>query len=268
LVDGRVAADRDTAGMDRDQLVRLLARTDSQDLRDRRQERPKAVGGPLMAMRAVWGGGAGPVDLEVRPGQVIGLTGLLGSGLHDVAFLAGGVLTPRRGEIRTAAGLTTALVPPYREAQGGFADLSVRENLTISSLRNWTHSGVVNVRRERVDSDALVKRLGVVPPDADGPFEPLSGGNKQKVIFGRALSRAPDLYVLCEPTRGVDIATRLAIYELIREIGSTQAGVLIASSDVDDLLAVCDEVGVVVDGTVSRLQAIESLGIGELEAMV
>jgi ribose transport system ATP-binding protein len=96
----------------------------------------------------------------------------------------------------------------------------------------------------------------------------LSGGNKQKVIFGRALLRKPDVFVLCEPTRGVDVGTRSEIYRLIRELAQSGAAVLVASSDAEDLFSVCDRVALAVQGSLQPLRHISELTETELELMV
>jgi ribose transport system ATP-binding protein len=272
LLDGRLAADQATAGMDRAALVDLLLQHETakvgKAVEDLRAE-GAASAGPVLEMVGAYGGRAGPVDLALRPGEVLGLTGLPGSGLHDIAFLAYGSMPPTRGAVKRKDGTRVALVPPHRETQGGFGELSVHENVTISSLWRWVIKvGLLALGRETHDSQEMVDRLAVMPPVIDGPFGVLSGGNKQKVIFGRALLNQPGVYVLCEPTRGVDVGTRSEIYRLIEEIRNDGAAVLVVSSDAEDLFAICDLIGVVQDGRISDVRRIDSIQPDELEVLV
>ena len=223
----------------------------------------------LFSAQGACAGRAGPVDLELRAGEVVGLTGLPGSGLHDVAFLVHGSVKPRKGAVMLSDGVRTALVPPHRESQGGFLELNVGQNMTVSSLADWRHPlRLLRGGAERRDTQEMVERLSVHPSDAGAAFGTLSGGNKQKVVFGRLLFQRPDLYVLCEPTRGVDVSTRAEIYRLIRQVAQDGAAVLIATSDAEDLFAVCDRIGVVVDAVVEEPQPADAMDLQHLEMVV
>ncbi|MFI5426671.1 ATP-binding cassette domain-containing protein [Aeromicrobium sp. UC242_57] len=161
------------------------------------------------------------------------------------------------------------LVPPHRETQGGFVDLSVRHNLTISSLGRWRgRTRLLAARRECEDAETVAETLGIVPDGVETPFGLLSGGNKQKVVFGRALLRKPGLFVLCEPTRGVDVETRTSIYRLIHALRDDGAAVLIVSSDSEDLFATCDRVGAVEDGVLGPLRPVHLMNSADMEALL
>jgi ribose transport system ATP-binding protein len=171
--------------------------------------------------------------------------------------------------VRRPDGVKVALVPPHRESQGGFAPMPVRSNLTVSSLSRWRRAvRLLRLDDEREAAAGMVQRLSVRPADTEVPYARLSGGNKQKVIFGRVLFEQPHVYVLCEPTRGVDIATRHDIYMLIRELRDQGAAVLVVTSDSEDLFAVCDRIGVVQDGRVHALHDIADIKPEELEVFV
>ncbi|MBS1675907.1 MAG: sugar ABC transporter ATP-binding protein [Actinobacteria bacterium] len=278
LVDGRVNADRPIAGLDREALIALMAPVGAagggeEGLHRPAVERPArehaTKGELLLRLKDVYGGRAGPVSIELHAGEVLGLTGVAASGLHDVGLLAQGALPPERGVIELGRDkMRRALVPPFREAQGGFGPMSVRENLTMSSMNRWVGRGrLVAGGREIRACEEMVDRLSIKPPRLDEEYRVLSGGNKQKVVFGRALLREPDVYVLCEPTRGVDVATRAEIYRLIREIADSGAGVLVVSSDAEDIFAVSDVVGVV-NESVGKLTPTKDLKLSDLEVLV
>lgn len=268
ILDGEISTDEPTASLDRESLVaRLVAKESEMAV----EEEATAVepGEELVALEAACGGRAGPIDLSLRGGEIIGLTGLPGSGLHDIGFLIHGSIKATGGNVRAAKKVKCALVPPHRETQGGIQLSSIRENLTLSSLSRWRHFGrLLALGKEARDAQAMANELNVIPSDAEGPYGVLSGGNKQKVIFGRVLLREPEVYVLCEPTRGVDIATRMEIYRLIRKLRAKDVAVLVISSDSEDLFAVCDRIGVVEDGTVDQLVPADQMNTQQLEALV
>jgi ribose transport system ATP-binding protein len=245
----------------------MLVSHEAQTLAVNRERQP--AGEELLRMEAVCGGRAGPIDLTLHAGEVVGLTGLPGSGLHDVAYLAHGSMPARSGHVARADGVRSALVPPHRESQGGFSELSVQSNMTVSSLGDWRHPlRVLRGRAERKDAQGMVERLSVKPADAQAAFGTLSGGNKQKVIFGRVLFRGPQVYVLCEPTRGVDVATRREIYRLIHQLCDEGAAVLVVTSDSEDLFAVCDRITVVEEGRLGDFIPVDETDAHQLEAFI
>jgi ribose transport system ATP-binding protein len=268
LLDGKLAADRRMHELNREQLVDMLV-THEQHAALADAKAHRAPGEVLLSAQGACAGRAGPVDLEVRAGEVVGLTGLPGSGLHDVAFLAHGAMKPRAGAVKLAGGVRSALVPPHRESQGGFLDLTVGQNMTVSSLLDWRHPlRILRGGAERRDTQEMVERLSVHPADATAFFGTLSGGNRQKVIFGRVLFRKPQLYVLCEPTRGVDVGTRHEIYRLIHQLCDAGAGVLVVTSDSEDLFAVCDRIAVVEDGVLGDFLSVDETDSRQLEAFI
>jgi ribose transport system ATP-binding protein len=272
LIDGELVHDTPTKGLDRAALVGMLMQHEGtapgHDATTRGSSEPQGEG--LVELKNVRIGKLGPVNLRLNAGEVVGLSGLPGSGLHDIAFAINGNLKPDSGEvIELRPHLKRALVPPHRESQGGFGTLSIRENMAVSALPRWrTMLRLLDPRREQQDCSELALELSVKPASLDTPFEVLSGGNKQKVIFGRALLRRPDVFVLCEPTRGVDVQTRSEIYRLIRELSLGGASVLVASSDAEDLFSVCDRIGLVDKGNLQPLRHVSELTTSELELMV
>jgi ribose transport system ATP-binding protein len=269
LVDGQIVHDAPTSELDREAVARMLV-----------SHAPAALdsvvtspGDVMVRLTGVTypgiGPGIGPFDLEVRAGEVVGLTGNQGSGLHEIGFLVHGSHVPSAGSVWRADGLKSALVPPHRETQGGFADLTVMDNTSIASLRSL-RSGVrlLNLQRELAGTMRLIGRLQVKPAAPDAIYSSLSGGNKQKVLFARALLTGARLFILCEPTRGVDPSTRNEIYHLIREVRATGAAVLVVSSDSEDLVAVADRVGLVSGGRIGLMTDMADLSDDGLEAYV
>jgi ribose transport system ATP-binding protein len=273
LLDGRIAEDSPAASLDREALVAMLVAREKGETAGAGLHKRGAAhatdGDEVLRLEDVHGGAVRGIDLSVRKGEVVGLTGLPGSGLHDLAHLAHGTLRPSAGKVVRHDGARSALVPPHRETEGGFPDQSVLENLTISSLERWrSPTRLLRGGKERRDAQEMIDRLAVVPADAQVTFATLSGGNKQKVVFGRVLMCGPSLYVLCEPTRGVDVGTRMEIYNLIDELAAAGAAVLVVSSDSEDLFAVCDRIAVVTDGRLSAFLTADETNPQELEAFI
>jgi ribose transport system ATP-binding protein len=268
IIDGELVSDGPTQGLDRFALVEQLRQNVTEV--DQSLKPNRAPSEVLIEMCDAQVAKLAPINLRLNSGEVVGISGMPGSGLHEIALAVSGAALPRSGRVDLLRpGLKRALVPPHRESQGGFAALSVRENMSIGNLRRWRGFGfIINRKIEKRECELVVEELAIRPRSSDAPFDQLSGGNKQKVIFGRALLRQPDFYVLCEPTRGVDVGTRSEIYRIIREIVREGAGVLVASSDAEDLFSVCDRVGLIVNGALQPLCEIADLSESELEMMV
>jgi ribose transport system ATP-binding protein len=267
LIDGVVAEDAETQNLDRARLVQMLV---AHDVAAREVVTDSALPKKaLLEFHGVKTDQLGPLDLSINAGEVLGLTGRPGSGLHDIAFLAAGYTQPTHGEVVASDTVRASLVPPHRETQGGFLDLDVATNMSLASLKRYTRrSGLIDRSRERESVESMASRLAVNPSDTSTPYGVLSGGNKQKVVIGRALLREPNLVVLCEPTRGVDVGTRAEIYALIREVAEAGAAVLVTTSDAEDLFAVCDRIGVVDAGQVARPKRLDELTPSQIEELV
>jgi ribose transport system ATP-binding protein len=272
LLDGEIAADSPASELDRPALVSMLVAREKEEAQQGvagAPHAPRDIGEELLRFDQVSGGLIDRVDLSLKAGEVVGFTGLPGSGLHDLAHLAHGSMRVTGGKVVRAQGARSALVPPHRESQGGFLEQSTLENLTISSLPRWRSSlRLLRGSSERRDAVEMIERLSITPSDPNAVFGTLSGGNKQKVVFGRTLLSAPQVYVLCEPTRGVDVGTRMEIYRLIGELAEDGAAVLVVTSDSEDLFAVCDRISVINDGRLGAFVPADETNPEELEAFI
>jgi ribose transport system ATP-binding protein len=147
-----------------------------------------------------------------------------------------------------AAGI--AYVPEDRAKDASFPDLSVKENLSVAVVPEYWRTGLLQHRRETADSRGLLATFQITAESELAPLRSLSGGNQQKVILARWLRRDPRMLLLDEPTQGVDVAARAEIYELVHRAVASGAAALIASSDLDELVTVCDRVVVLRRGRV------------------
>ncbi|MDQ3870309.1 MAG: sugar ABC transporter ATP-binding protein, partial [Chloroflexota bacterium] len=206
------------------------------------------------------------VDVTVRAGEIVGLAGLLGSGRTETARAIFGADAIDSGEVRfdgervrfrspaDAIRQRIGFSPEDRKTEGIIPYMSVRENLTLALLPHLARSGIVDADRQQEVVDRFISRLGIKAASADQPIRELSGGNQQKVLLARWLCMNPRLLILDEPTRGIDVGAKSEIQSLINELADEGLGVLMISSELDELTEGCDRVVVLRDGkTVAEL---------------
>lgn len=208
------------------------------------------------------------VALTVREGEIVCLGGLVGSGRSEVAHCIYGALR-HDGEVlvqgkrvrwthpRAAISHGVTLIPESRKAQGILPNGSVRENLSIACLARLSRWGLISRKREARSASAEIHQLDIRPVDQRKRAINLSGGNQQKVLFGRALMPTPKLLIIDEPTRGVDVGAKRAIYELIAQRAKAGLAILMISSETDEVLGLAHRIVVMRDGrTVSELDGL------------
>ena len=202
------------------------------------------------------------VSFALRRGEILGLTGLVGSGAKELTQALFGLAPVRSGRVRiaghevrpptplAAARHGLALVPEDRRAQGVALDLTLRENLTLASLGQFSRWGRLDEAAERRRSHEVIGELGIKAQGPEARVRTLSGGNQQKVVIGKWLSRNSDVYILDEPSVGVDVAAKTDIYRLIGRLAERGAAILILSADLDELIGIADRVLVLHRGAV------------------
>ncbi|MFE4533612.1 sugar ABC transporter ATP-binding protein [Streptomyces scopuliridis] len=203
-----------------------------------------------------------PVDLELRPGEIVGLAGLVGSGRSEILetiygarkATAGRVLvdgTPLRpGSVRAAVRAGLGLAPEERKAQGLLMLESVTRNVSVSSLSRFSRGGWLDHAAERTAARAATRELSLRPDNPDARIRTLSGGNQQKAVLARWLLRGCRVLLLDEPTRGVDVGARAELYAVIRRLADEGLAVLLVSSEVPEVLGLADRVLVLREGQV------------------
>lgn len=201
------------------------------------------------------------ISLSVRRGEVLGITGLVGAGKTELLRLLFGADQIDAGEVRVAGRAVRLkqpqdavthgvfMVPEERRTQGLFVDRSVRENVTLPFLGAFAPFGWISRRRETAHTAQIAQRIRLHPPDPEKPVTTLSGGNQQKVVVGKWLGRTPQVLLFDEPTQGIDIQAKQEIYRLVQQI-KQQAGVIYASSEIDEVLALADRTLVLRDGRI------------------
>jgi len=200
------------------------------------------------------------VDLTVHPGEVVGLGGLLGSGRTETMKALVGLQPLDEGEIEVAgrrirAGSTPAairaglvLVPEDRKAEGIIPNLSVRENIVLAALPRLSVAGVVSKRKQLEIVDTFMRRLRIKAASPEQRVSELSGGNQQKVMLARWLAMSPKVLLLDEPTRGIDVGAKAEVQALVDELAAQGLGIVMVSSDLEELVEGADRVVVLREG--------------------
>jgi ribose transport system ATP-binding protein len=222
-----------------------------------------ASGTPVVELRNVGNNRLNGVDLAVRAGEIVGLAGMIGSGRTEIVETIFGLRPVRSGEMRIAGErrlvrgpleaieLGIGLVPEDRHLQGLVLDHSIERNLALPHLDRLDRFGLFARGESHGRARAAIAQLSIKAPSGRTPAADLSGGNQQKIVFGRWSDPTPKLLLLDEPTVGVDVGAREQIYEVVRQTVDKGSGALIVSSDLGELLMLCDRIAIVAGGRVA-----------------
>ncbi|MEU5682783.1 sugar ABC transporter ATP-binding protein [Streptomyces venezuelae] len=228
---------------------------------DRPTEPPTAE--PVLTVRGLSRHGEfEPFDLDLRPGEIVGLAGLVGSGRSEILETIYGARKPgsgqvavngqplRSGSVRAAVRAGLGLAPEERKAQALLMLESVTRNVSVTSMSRFSRGGWVDRGAERAAARAATRELSLRPDDPSVPVRTLSGGNQQKAVLARWLLRGCRVLLLDEPTRGVDVGARAELYAVIRRLADEGLAVLLVSSEVPEVLGLADRVLVLREGRV------------------
>ena len=261
LRNGARIGSRQTSEISRQDLIAMMIGRELEDVERAFSEKRGDAGGDIVLEAK----GVGrkrvlaPFDLALRAGEAVGLSGLLGSGRTEMVKLIFGALRPDSGAL-TLKGDGTAganprasleagivLCPEDRKSEGLVGELSIRENIILSmqAKRGWLRK-VPRAEQEQI-ADEMIAALAIATPDAEKPVRQLSGGNQQKVVLARALASKPRIMLLDEPTRGIDVGAHAEILTLIRKLCDDGLALLVASSEIDEVVASSDRVAVLRD---------------------
>ena len=264
LRNGQLVGQFTTAELPRVQLVAKMMGKDFDDLaaiKDSKSE--EKHGEEDIVIKAVGLGKKGyikPFDLVIHKGEVVGFTGLLGSGRSETVRVLYGAEKPDEGELSvkgrpiaarhplTSMNAGMAYLPEDRKNEGIIADLSVRENLimALQAKRGMFH--LLSRKQQEEFTDKYIDMLQIKTASRETPIKSLSGGNQQKVIIGRWLLTNPDFLILDEPTRGIDVGTKTEIQKLVVKLAEQGMAVVFISSEIEEMLRTCDRMVVMRDG--------------------
>ncbi|MEO4043401.1 sugar ABC transporter ATP-binding protein [Hoeflea sp. CAU 1731] len=263
LRDGRVSGEIETREATHAKMIemiigRSLSKTENAEHEERHFE-------PFLSVKDLEGDGIRSCDLKVGCGEIVGLTGLIGSGYETVPYLLYGAIGAKAGRLAIEGGRETpvaemtpkkslrenfALLPGDRPTQGGVGSIPVYENMLLPDIGAYFKGGFLRNGTMRREARKLGEEYEVRPNDPDINLAALSGGNAQKVLIARWMKRKPRLLMLDEPTQGVDVGTRASIFEALRTAAADGMSVICASSDSEQLAEICDRVLVFARGRI------------------
>ncbi|PSJ64294.1 sugar ABC transporter ATP-binding protein [Kumtagia ephedrae] len=258
LRDGNLVATVALPEATESQLVRLMV---GREINDFYGKRSIPVGDRVLRIRDLHtpAGILRPTSLEVRRGEIVGIAGLVGSGKSEFGLALGGAI-PGAGEVevdgrpvrlgdpRSAIAAGIGFVPDDRKSSALLLVRSVLENFSLAWMDRLCRAGLLDTRRERSQVEAAVKKYHVAAASPAVAIATLSGGNQQKVILGRTFARQPSVLVLSEPTRGIDVGAKSEIYRMLQDAAEAGAGVVVISSELPELLGICDRIAVFFEG--------------------
>lgn len=259
LRDGENAGDLDVADINHDAMVRLMVGRDVSQFYQRNAHEPGDVALEVKNLRTP----ANPahlINFSIRSGEIVGVAGLVGAGRTEMLQSLFGIAPPLEGSIEVKGTSTKIsspieaissgimLAPEDRKQQGVVLEMSVRENMSMASLGRDQKKGFLNRSKENEITEEMTQKMRVKTPGPEQLVQFLSGGNQQKVVLGKWLTMEPDILLLDEPTRGIDIGAKEEIYQLMEELAERGVAILFVSSEMEEILGMSDRTLVMHEG--------------------
>lgn len=243
-----------------DKIIKLMV---GRDLTNRFPPKTNTPGEVIMEVKNLTGKyqpSIQNVSFGLKKGEILGIAGLVGSKRTELLETIFGIAQHSEGEVilhgkkvdnkdsRTAIKNGFALLTEERRATGIFGQLDIKFNTMIANIDGYSKAGVLDNKKMVKDTDWVIKSMKVKTPNQKTQIKTLSGGNQQKVIIGRWLLTNPEILLLDEPTRGIDVGAKYEIYQLIIDLASKGKGVIVVSSEMPELLGICDRIMVMSNG--------------------
>jgi ribose transport system ATP-binding protein len=261
LRDGNLVASTEVKSLDHDGLIELIV---GHTLETTSATDDGNSGNVVLSVRDLAGGTVQGIDFDVHEGEIVGLAGITGSGRENIIGLLTGQMPRDEGDVwvdgtaiknyapHHALKSGIAFVPAERATRGTVGTMTVRENMSLADLKPHFVKGRLRHRKERGETTDWISRLSIKTNGSEALITSLSGGNQQKVMFSKALRLAPRVFMLDEPTQGIDVGAKDQIHRLVDEAAANGMATLVASTDTDELVRLCHRVIVMVDGGISR----------------
>jgi ribose transport system ATP-binding protein len=281
LRDGRIVGRSPIEKVERRALVELLAGGDIEDVHRDPEAVATSAPEPALVVDDLWAGTIRGMSFSVAPGEVVGIAGLTGSGRESVlsaifgaqsrsrgTVTIGGTSVPaRRPDLAMAAG--AGLLPGERKTLSGIMSLSARENISVASLAPFWSKLRLNKKKEMHEASTWFEELNVRPEGAiDMELIRFSGGNQQKILFAKWIRLRPTVFLLDEPTQGVDIGAKAELHRQLLAAAATGTAVVISSTDTDELVSMCSRVLVLRNGTLTDELTGSRITVGEITKSV
>ena len=266
LRDGRITGSQSMHDVDVKWIVRQMVGAETRDFS---RALDHTLGQEVLSIRDVCLNGktngylVDHVSLSLRAGEIVGIYGLMGAGRSELFECIFGLHEHARGQIalnghalegktvaqRIAQGM--ALIPEDRKAEGLVASLSIGSNMTLSSLHDFASGFHIHAAQEQGAVRAFIRELSIKVADPDLEVNSLSGGNQQKVVIGRALMTNPKVLLMDEPSRGIDVGAKADVFKVMRDLAFKGLGILFATSDLDEVMALSDRIIVMSNGRIT-----------------
>jgi len=263
LKDGRVMGTRPVRELTRDELVRMMV---GRTIEDYFPPRGGEQGPVLLEVRGLSRRGSlSAISLELHAGEILGVAGMVGSGRNLLArcilglepYDGGEIIVKGRGwpprSFHDAMAAGFGYITDDRKAQGILGPMSIQENVTIASLGSYLSVGFLHRGRENADARRQMELLGIKGTGVGQAVQTLSGGNQQKVLIARWLLRQPDIFVISEPTRGIDVGAKAEIYRIMREVTGAGKAILMISSELPEVIGMSDRILVMRAGSIAGM---------------
>jgi ribose transport system ATP-binding protein len=269
LRDGRNAGELPRSEINHDRMVRMMVGRDLKDFFKTsgagKREQEAAGGGFSVRNLRTPRYSQTPVSFSVRPGEVLGIAGLVGAGRTEVARAIFGIDRVTQSELEVgnktvhvrspqdAIKQGIYLVPEDRRQSGLIVEFSVRENISLPGLGGCSQFGLINSTKETSAAKQACTSINIKTPSLETRAANLSGGNQQKIVLAKWLGLAPKVLIFDEPTRGIDVGAKSEIYALIRKLAGEGVSIIVISSEMEEVLGISDRIAVMHEGNVTGI---------------
>lgn len=260
LRDGQYVTTRNTADLDRQQLVNLMV---GRELKENFPTRKTPMGEVVLEAKNLTGNSVEKISFQLHRGEILGFAGLVGSGRSETMELVCGSRKMESGEIwlngkkvhigspADAIDHGIGLIPEDRKEQGCILFNTVKFNTSLSAMKRITRFGFINGKKNKELAEQYRQELRIKVPGIDQMVVNLSGGNQQKVVLAKTLAADPDVIIFDEPTKGIDVGAKQEIYNLMNELVARGKAIIMVSSDMEEILGMSDRILVLYEGLVS-----------------
>lgn len=257
LRDGCYVATKNTKDTNRQELISLMV---GRELKESYPQHTNPPGEIALEVKKLTGNGDKNISFSVRKGEILGISGLVGSGRTELAMLLFGAAPIESGEILVNGQLAKIKLPldaiqhkvglltEDRKGQGLFLEMAVKWNISFPIIRRLSKYGIVNTKREDEIAKKFKELINIKTPSLTQRVINLSGGNQQKVVLAKSLAAESDILIFDEPTRGIDVGTKQEIYHLMSVLADKGIAILMISSDMEELLGMSDRIIVLCEG--------------------
>ena len=276
LRDGEVVGSKPASELDIDEVIAMMV---GRRMENKYPYEAREVGEPLLNVQGLSGERFQDVSFHVKAGEVVGFAGLMGAGRTEVmralfgldhadegtVHIGGKQLKRLRVTDSISAGMV--MLSEDRRRYGLVGIRSIKENVSLASLRNFIHGGRLHSAQEREEVTQACDRMRVKAPNLETTVEALSGGNQHKVVLAKWIVCNPQVFLLDEPTRGIDVGAKFEIYKLMIDLAKRGKGIVMISSELPELIGMCDRIYVMCHGRIAGELAREDFSAEDIMAL-